>query len=310
MPLQKNLTLIILAYLAVYIIWGSTYFFIKLSIQTIPPFYSLGFRFFLGGSLFFILSMILRNSREKVAFKQILTSAGLGVLLLIGGTGFVTSAETKVNSYLAALIIASTPMTVAFFDFIFFRKRPSFFVIAGIISGIGGVGFLLYTGHPIQTVFTPEVLMIVLALILWSLGTSLGHKLKTVQDTFLNSAVQMLAAGVCALGYAVLTNHSLAAIAPHFSALSILSVIYLAIFGSLGFVSYNYLVKHEPAIRVVTYAFINPVIALLLGFVVIGEKAVPLLGPGLSMIFLGLFLMFYGEQCVQGIGKICFNPKH
>ncbi len=303
----KNLTLIILSYLGVYIIWGSTYFFIKLSVQTIPPFYSLGFRFILGGSLFLLFSLIVLRFRGQLPLKQVLTSAGLGILLLIGGTGLVTSAETKVDSYLAALIIACTPMTVAFFDFVLLKKRPSFFVVAGIISGIVGVAFLLYTGHPVRTMFTPEILILMLALLFWALGTSLGHKIKTVPDTFLNSAIQMLAAGICALAYSFFTGPSLVSVAPHFTALSILSVVYLAVFGSLGFVSYNYLIKHEPAIRVVTYAFINPVIALFLGFIVIGEKAVPLLGFGLLMIFFGLFLMFYGEPCAKGIGKICFK---
>ncbi len=296
MKKDKNTALIILNYLLVYVIWGSTYFFIKIAVTTIPPFHVIGLRFFCGGLFFFLIALASGRFKTLPTMKQILTSMLLGGLLLLGGTGLVTTAEKKVDSYIAALIISTTPVAVAFFDRILLKKRLSIISISGIVTGILGVGLLLYNGHSIPKSFSPEVILIIIALTSWSFATSLGHIMKTPSDSIVNSCIQMLSVGTICMLILLFKKPSIQEIFPTFSLNSLYAVAMLSFIGSLGFLAYTFLIHNEPAIRVVSYAFVNPMIAVILGLAIGKEQPVPFLVPGIVLILTGLFQMLYGDM--------------
>ena len=300
---SRNLPLTVLCYATVYLVWGGTYLFIRFAVQTIPPFHVVGTRFIAGGTLFLLLSVITGRLQRLPTLREITASVLLGTLLLIGGNGLVTLAEKKVDSHLAALIISSTPLGVALFDLLLFRKKLSAVRWLGILAGIGGVFVLLADGTSLTIHVTPEILLVIVALTSWSFATSLGHRMRVYPDVFVNSAIQMLFVGSIVLLAAQiarpLTIAGLSAVSP----LSIAGLLYLIVAGSSAFAAYNYLIRCEPAIRVASYAFVNPTIALFLGIVVAGEDPKPFLLPGVVLILLGLFAMLYGDTLLRRIRR-------
>jgi drug/metabolite transporter (DMT)-like permease len=292
---RKQLYLILLSYATVYLTWGGTYLFIRIAVRTIPPFYVVSLRYIGGGILFLAIALIGGRFIRLPAVKEVAASLFLGTFLIIGGNGLVTIAERKVDSYLAALVLASTPIAVAFFDWVLIGKRISLIGSAGILLGIAGVCTLLYDGGPLAVSFTPEVLLLIGALLSWSFATSLGHRMKVFPDVFVNSGIQMLVVGGVCLIALQFGRPLTPGLVSSFSAASIGGLLYLAVFGSAGFAAYNYLIKNEPAIRVVSYTFVNPMIALFLGLVLAGETATPFLVPGVIMVLAGLFAMLYGD---------------
>jgi drug/metabolite transporter (DMT)-like permease len=292
--------LIAISYATIYIIWGSTYFFIKMAVETIPPFYVIGLRWLGGGVLF--LPFLLWGGRLKKmpTMREILAALALGFFLLVGGNGLITIAEQKVDSYLVAVVLAATPIVVAFFDRFLIGKRLHLLGLAGILTGMLGVGVLLYNGHSILTSLTLEIFLVILGLLSWGFATSLGHRVPVHKDLLVNTTMQMVLIGLLCLGGMMLFfRPGLAVIWPSFSLRSLIGLGYLTIFGSLAFAAFNYLLIHEPAIRIVSYAFVNPIIAVLLGLMIGHEKPVPFLAPGIFLIALGLFLMLYGPILIR-----------
>jgi len=302
MALKKEKLLVAFCYLVLYIVWGTTYFFIKMSVETIPPFYVVAGRFIVGGPLLLGLTALAGRLKRWPTCREVGASILLGSLLLIGGNGLVTLGEKQVDSYIAALIVACTPMVVAFYDLVLLKKRIPAVQLAGIAVGIVGVGLLLYNGHSLHSSLSPFVLMVVGGVASWGLATSLGHRIKTHPDVMINSGMQMLFVGVSVLLVDLLWGPAPAEFLPYVSLHSALALLFLAFVGSLAFAAYNYLIAHEPAIRVVSYALVNPIIATLLGLLIGGEAVVPFLALGLPMILIGLTLMLYGDvivRCIQ-----------
>ena len=301
--MKSQKILIALCYLTLYVVWGSTYFFIKMAVETIPPFWVIGLRFIGGSALLFGLALAGKRLAGWPTLRQLSASLLIGALLLVGGNGLITVAEQNVDSYLAALIIASTPMVVAFFDRVLLGKRISAVHAVGIAIGISGVALLLYDGGSFLASLTPAVLLVLAGVGCWGLATSLGHKLKGYPDPLVNSAIQMLLMGVvCTVG-SVLFYPPVGQILPGVTAASGLALLYLSTMGSLAFAAYTYLIANEPAIRVVSYSLVNPLIATLLGLVVGDESPVPLLAAGLPLVLLGVSLMLYGEPILQVLRK-------
>lgn len=293
--MHKRKILIVLCYLTLYVVWGSTYFFIKMSVETIPPLYVLGLRFSGGSMLLFALAFLARRRRARPTARQVLASILLGSLLLLVGNGLITIAEQTVDSYVTALIIAATPMIVAAFDWVLWRKRISPVRLVGITIGMLGVALLLYNGDAPRASLSPEILMVIGGVGCWGLATSLGHRLQTYPDPLVNSAIQMVFVGLVSLIAVSFLYPPLPQILPQVSLRSGLALLYLAVVGSLAFGAFNYLIAHEPAIRVSSYSLVNPVFATLLGLLVGDETPVPLLAIGLPLILLGVTLMLYGE---------------
>ena len=292
---KKQTLQVLLCYLTIYLVWGSTYFFISLSVETVPPLLVVGLRFTVGGLLLFALAALSRGGMRRPTLRQVLSSLLMGGLLLLLGNNLITIAERKVDSYLVALILACVPLQVAFFDRLLFGKRLAAVRLAGILVGVAGVALLLYDGRSLTGSLTLETWLVIISSLLWSFGTSLGHRLPLPEDNRVNSGLQMLLAGLGSLAVVLAMGTSPFPALAAASVRSLAGVAYLAVVGSLAFAAFTFLVANEPAIRVVSYSLVNPGIAVLLGLFLGGEQPVPFLLPGLTLILAGLAVMLYGE---------------
>jgi drug/metabolite transporter (DMT)-like permease len=300
---KRDRLIIVLSYLTIYIVWGSTYFAIKQAVATIPPFYVIGFRFTIGGLLLLLFSYLTGRITALPTWHEILAAVFLGLFLLVVGNGLITVAEQKVDSYLASLTVAATPIFVAFFDRVLIGKRISLLRVAAIAIGLAGVALLLYDGHSLASSLTPEMLMVVGGVASWAFATSLGHRLHVYKDSLVNSSMQMIFVGIVSLAGSSFLYPPLSQVLPTISRNSALGLAYLALFGSLAYAAYNHLIAHEPAARAISYSLVNPVIALLLGLLLGNESPAPLLAAGLPLILIGVFLMLYGEASVERVKR-------
>jgi drug/metabolite transporter (DMT)-like permease len=289
---------VLLAYFTVYLVWGSTYFAIKEAVVTLHPALVMGCRFTLGGLLLLSLGAALGRFRRRPTFPEVRTALLLSIMLIVGGTGMVTWAEQKVASYMAALLIASTPLYVAVFNRVLLKIPVTKAGMYGIIAGLGGVALILFNGQSFISSFTPHTIIILLAVGSWSLGTSLGKSMPAYPEVLISSGMQSLFGGLFSLvGYFLFNHQHL----PDFSSVSThswLGLAYLTVPGTFAFFAYGYLITREPSARVVSYALVNPAIAVLLGLSM-GEKAAPYLWFGLPLILLGVFLMLYGATLFE-----------
>jgi drug/metabolite transporter (DMT)-like permease len=293
---------VILSYLTVYLVWGSTYFFIRMAVQTIPPYLLVGLRFSVGGLLLLVAVVVTGRLRPwpsmRPSIRQILCACLMGGMLLFGANGLITVAEIRVHSYIVALVLASTPLAVAAFDWLLFGRRVTGLRLAGIVTGVAGVGLLLYRGGFAATL-DADTMLILAAMLLWSFATSLGHRLPLHPDNLFNAAVEMLFAGLASLAvFALGGQRALPALAAA-SAASLWGAAFLTVFGSVAFTAYAHLLAAEPAIRVVSYALVNPLIATLLGLAAGGESPTRLFALGMPMVIAGLLVMLYGELLVN-----------
>lgn len=300
--MRKAGPMVLMNYLIVYVVWGTTYFFIKMAVTDLPPLVVVGARFAVGGLLLLSIALATGRLRRRPTVREILASILLGTLLLLVGNGLITAAERRVDSYVMALLASSSPIVVAVFDRLLLGRRLTASRILGILLGCAGVALVLYRGGSVAAGALPYLLLAVLGPIAFALGTSLGHRFPVVPDPLANSGIQMLFVGIAALAGASLGGVRILDAFSHAGARSLFGLFYLAVVGSLTFASYTYLLQHEPAERVVSYALVNPLIALGLGLVLGCEKPGPFLASGVAAILLGLASMFYGERIRGRLG--------
>lgn len=288
---------IALSYLLIYTVWGSTYLFIRIAVQELPPFFIIGTRFLTGGILLGIYCLFKGYLSKPPSLLQIRNSVLTGTLLLAGGNGLITLAQKNVNSYISALIVALTPITVLLFDRILFRKEIARSGWWGAVLGIVGVSILLLKGEGTFGVqLTPQILIIFGGMVLWALGTSLSKQLQMPQNSIVNACIQLTFIGAVFSLSALFVTPVDYDYLKSVSVKSLGSVVYLTVFGTLALVSYSYLLYKEPSRRIVTYTLVNPLIAVFLGIVLAKETSVPFLIPGTVLILSGLALMFYGPR--------------
>jgi drug/metabolite transporter (DMT)-like permease len=258
---------------AIYVIWGSTYLAIRVMVETVPPALGAGVRFLLAGVVMLAVLAARRGTRAVTASpRQLAGCAVVGILLAAGGNGLVTVAEQDVPSGLAALLVASTPMWI-----VLYRTLAGDRVAGGTLAGVGlgfvGVGVLLLPGGRPEHVPLGMALLIVLAAASWGLGSFLAQRVALPDDLLVVTGWQMLCGG------AVMTLAGLAAgeqqgLDPGaFSAKSVVAFAYLVLVGSIvAFSCYAWLLRNAPISKVATYAYVNPVIAVVLGAVILSEQ--------------------------------------
>jgi len=254
----------------VYIVWGSTYLGIELAGETMPPFFGAGMRFLIAGLL--MLGIVawrrgagaLRLTRAEAA-----TSLLIGILLP-GANSLLFLAERQVPIGLTSLIIASIPLWVLLLRFAA-RERPDLVSVAGLLLGFVGIAVLVQPGGGSGSL--GYLLLTVLAALMWAIGSFFSPRMPVPRDAFAATAYEMLAGG------AVITAVALVAYSPdqlnpaHYSARSLFGLAYLIVFGSLlGYSAYAWLLANAPIGQVSTYAYVNPVIAIALGAIVLGES--------------------------------------
>ena len=266
----------------VYVIWGSTYLAIAIAVQTLPPLFSAGVRFCIAGLV--LLAWIALRRGVRVGREQLLGASIVGLLLLVGGNGFVVLAERTVPSGLTALIIASVPLWIVLLRRLAGEQvHPSTF--AGVAVGFGGVAFLVIPRGSSGEVDPVGLAMLLVATTSWALGTFLAPRLRLPRDGLLSTAFQQLAGGVVLVLAGAAVGELADLDASTYSRDSLLAIGYLIVFGSLvAFTAYSWLLQHAPVSLVATYAYVNPVVAVLLGAVFLAEPVTPSILLGAAII--------------------------
>lgn len=281
---SKGISLKIAGCLAiVYVIWGSTYYAIRVSLESFPPLTMAGARFLAGGA---ILYAILRaRGAPRPTVREWRASAIVGVLLLVVGNGAVVMAEQSVSSSFAALSITTVPLWAAGFSALL-GMRPRGREWAGILVGFAGA-LILNLGGDLTTGGTLG-LVILLAPVSWALGSVISRRLPLPKGG-MATALEMLCAGVVLLPAGVLTGERLHGTP---TPASIGAVVYLVIFGSLVALSaYTYLLENTRPAIATSYAYVNPIVAVLLGAGLGGETVGPSVLLGGAVVLLGVALI-------------------
>ena len=255
----------------VYVVWGSTYLAIAVADRTLPPFLMLSLRFLIAGALLYWWSSRRGEvAAERPGRRQWRAAAIVGGLLLVVDTGGVAWAELRVSSGIAALIVASVPLFMAVLDRAFFGVRLPLGGVVGLLVGLLGVGLLVgASGH----IDAAGVVVLLGASFAWAAGSTYARVAALPRKPFLSAAMQMLCAGamlaVVGIGRGELGQVHLSEI----SNASLAAVLFLIVFGSLvAFTAYGWLLKNASTRLLSTYAYVNPAVAVLLGWAFIGEK--------------------------------------
>jgi len=274
---NRSTAKVITAFAAVYIIWGSTYLAIRYAIQTIPPLFMSSARFLIGGTVLYVSSRL--RSGPSTARADWKTAFVLGALLLLFGNGGVAVAEQWVPSGLAAVLVSMVPVWVAVLAWI--RpdgKRPSHQAAIGIILGLIGVIILIGFGdmRSAGSVSPFGATILVLSSISWAVGSLYGQHARVSSSPLEASGMQMLSGGTWLLIAGILTGETATFRPEHVSIRSLVAVLYLAMFGSIiAFTAYSWLLKATTPSRAATYAYVNPAVAVVLGWAVASEPLTP-----------------------------------
>lgn len=258
----------LIAFASLYLIWGTTYLAIRYVVESVPPFLAAGARFICSGALI-LLWFKIKSPKLVPSFikspKDWLSPTITGVLLLGGGNGLVSLAETRVNSGMTALFVSSMPFWVVLLDWLRPNgSRPTKLTLTGLVIGLVGMVFLVAPqGNAFDWV---SVTLLVCSTVSWATGSLVSKHRVMPSSPFVTTGMQMLSGGV----FLILLG-SVVGEWGHFSMAQInnqafLGWAYLVIFGSiLGFTAYIWLLKNTPPAQATTYAFVNPIVALVLG---------------------------------------------
>jgi drug/metabolite transporter (DMT)-like permease len=293
--------LILSAFAAIYLLWGSTYLAIAIGLQSIPPFMLMGLRSLCGGLVLIALcgGEILRTRR------QAWFSAGVcGLLFFVGCHGLLAWAEQRVPSGVAAIVLATIPFWILLIDFRFAKhKRPSALAVAVLLPGFLGVAIVAW-----QNVGGGGNLLSMVALLAaslsWSVGTVVSRNNSGGISTMLLSGMQLSIGGVVLCAMALVAGEVRTFSPTTVSAASLEAALYLVVSGSvIGFAAYHWLLKNVPTPLVATYTFVNPVVAVLLGYLVLGEPVSTPMMSGASLVIISVIAMWLAENLPRSSGQ-------
>jgi drug/metabolite transporter (DMT)-like permease len=264
---------IIAAFASIYIIWGSTYLAIRYAIETIPPFIMGGARFLVSGALLYVWARY--RGAPKPTRLHWRNAIIAGAFLLLGGNGAVIWAEQFVPSGLTALLVSILPFWLVIIEWVRPpRKRPSGAVLGGLVLGFIGIIVLVGPGNVggHGDVRPLGALVLILGSLAWAIGSFWSRDAKLPDSGLLTTGMEMLGGGVLLLIVGVLSGETSHFDVHHVSRASAIGLVYLVTFGSLlGFTSYIWLLDKVSAARLGTYAYVNPIVAVLLGWAIAGE---------------------------------------
>jgi len=266
---------IIVAFAALYLIWGSTYLGIRFAIGTIPPFLMAGTRFLMAGVIMYAIAW--SQGIGKSNWMNWRTSLIIGACLLLGGNGGVTMSEKYIDSGLAALIVAVVPIYIVVLGWTTgMTPKPMPILWLGLVGGFIGVGILLAPAlrfssnngrHP-----AIGMSILLVSSFIWSAGSLYSRTAKHAASPFLTAAQQMLCGGLLLLFAGVATGETRRFNPSSISILSVASFVYLVIIGAVvGYTAYIWLLRHCDPAKVATYAYVNPIVAVVLGTAFAGE---------------------------------------
>jgi drug/metabolite transporter (DMT)-like permease len=273
------LSRVILAFAAIYVIWGSTYLGIKFTIETLPPFFTNGVRFALAGAVMYVWASA-RGERRPSAREW---GAGLvtGFLLFFCGTGAVIWAERgqhAIPSGVAALVVATEPLSFVLIEAVRRRRMPKGAIFAGLALGLVGLSVLMGPGSILggERFDAAACAVLIGGTFCWASGSLYSRGSRMPATPVMATAVTLLAGGACLAALGLFTGE-LARFDPSaVSARSVVAVFYNFVFGSIvGFSAYLWLLRVATVSRISTYAYVNPVVAVFLGWALAGEALTP-----------------------------------
>lgn len=274
LPVDRKTVILAAALFSVYICWGGTYLAIRFAVETMPPFLMAGARFVLAGAFMYALSR--RQGVPAPGNGDWLRAAGVGVLLLAGGNGGVVWAAKMVPSSLTALLVATSPLWMVTLNWLWLKDtRPGLTTWAGVALGLVGIGLLaggesVIMGESPVSPFWAAVLTG--AAFLWALGSIASRKVNLPGSAVMSTGMQMLGGGAALLLMGAAAGEWSELTVAAVSLKSFLGFAYLVVFGSLvGFSAYVWLLQNASPVLASTYAYVNPVVAMLLGVVLGGE---------------------------------------
>jgi len=291
-----------LAFLSIYTIWGSTYLAIRFAIETFPPFLMAAIRFLIAGSVLYAWTRFRGAPRPTRANWKAATI--VGGLLLLGGNGGVVKAEQVFPSGLTAVLITTVPIWMALVELL--RKDrivPTLHVVLGLILGFGGVVLLVGPGDLAGSGGLNPLWagVLIFASLSWAIGSVYSRKAFLPRTPLLGSGMEMLTGGALLLVASLVSLEWVGFQPSNLSVLSLVSFIYLVVFGSLiGFSSYVWLLTKTTTARVSTYAYVNPVVAVFLGYFLAGEQLTlrTLLASTVIVIAVVVITTFKSRQAV------------
>lgn len=284
---------IVVAFLTIYLIWGTTFLAIRIAVETLPPFTMAGLRFFLAGGV--MLPILLARGGRFPSLLHWRSAAIVGGLMLTGGIGLVSFAEQRIPSGLAALMVATIPVWITLLEWRGFRgKRPSPQTFIGLGLGLAGAVLLFVpsvdSGPGDHDLVGMGIVLV--GALLFAIGSLYSRRAPLPEDTRISTASEMLAAGLLLLLVGLLSGEfsrlDLAAI----STRSIVALAYLTVFGSIiGYTAYLWLLKTVEPAKVGTNFYVNPVVAVLVGWLVADETVTVSMVIAATVILLGVALI-------------------
>ena len=281
------------AFAAVYVIWGSTYLAIRFAIETLPPFLMAGTRFLTAGVLIYTFARLRGRARPTRA--QWISALVIGTLLLMGGNGAVTWAELRIPSGVAALMVAITPCWMVLLEWL--RPggtRPTLQIVLGLTLGLAGIALLvgpqsIMGGDRVDPVGAGVLLLGSLA---WATGSIYSKHARIPDGPFLATGMQMLCGGTMLLLLGAVTGDFVQLDVSGITVRSVLAFVYLIVFGAIvGYSAYIWLLRVTTPARVSTYAYVNPVVAVVLGWAFAGEALTARMGIAALVIVAGVALI-------------------
>jgi drug/metabolite transporter (DMT)-like permease len=293
--------LIWLALGSIYVIWGSTYLAIRVAVRTIPPFLMGSIRFVIAGGVLYLWA-VRRGEREadRPTRQQWRAATIIGTLLLLGGNGGVAWAEQHVDSGIVAIVVALVPIWLALMDRVIYGQRLSRWAVMGLILGFGGL-ILLVGGPGGEHLNVAGMVVALIATLSWAAGSLYARRAPLPRRALVGTGMEMLAGGVV-MGLAALVTGEVWSFHPSAaSGESLWGLAYLVVFGSwVGFVAYVWLLRAAPTSLVSTYAYVNPVIAVFLGWALLDEALSGRTLVAAAVILAGVALIISARRVPPG----------
>lgn len=292
----RSRVILVAAFAAVYVIWGSTYLAIKYAIETLPTFLMAGVRFTIAGAVLYCWARM-TSDYERPTRKQWRSSFIIGALLLGIGNGGVVFAEHYITSSLAALLVATTPFWIVLLSWMFMGEgRPTQKVVVGLAVGFVGVGLLISGGQSYSGMGSNGQLLGIIAVLAaslaWCAGSLYGTRAASPRSAVQTAGMQMLAGGLILLVTGTVLGEWSAFDPSAVSAASAAALVYLIVFGAIvAFTAYSWLLKNASPASVSTYAYVNPAVAVLLGWAVAGEKLSATMLVGAAVVVVSVMLI-------------------
>jgi drug/metabolite transporter (DMT)-like permease len=283
------------ALLIVYVVWGSTYLAIRVVVESMPPFLASGIRFGTAGLVLAALLVVRGGvSRLRVSRRELASAALIGILLLCVGNAMVSVGEITVPSGVAALVIGIVPLVVLLLRFLTGERVP-LIAMLGVGVGFCGLAVLAVPGGLDGSIDATGLLILVIASTSWAIGSFLSRRVSLPRDPFVSTTYQLFSASIALFLVAGVTGQLTTPFHP--STASIVALLYLITFGSLiAYTAYTWLLQHAPLTRVATYAYVNPVVAVFLGAIVLNEKITPTIAVGASLIVASVAFTIWAES--------------